>query len=244
MVIGVLEPSFRERFGQNLRPNGSIFLPLDTLMRVSRAKGVRLIFARMEPSVAPEAAERAGDRLLRGARRRGSVSNVTSAQQLIERMRQQGRLFTLLLGAVGGISLIVGGVGVMNLMLISVSERRGEIGLRRALGARRRDIRRQFVIESVGLCLAGGAFGVLHPASAWHTASRHSPAGRSSYPAPRWYSAFASQARRESFLGSIPPIRPPASIRSRRCESEAREARKSVRQAPATCLRNYRWRRT
>ena len=158
-IVGVLQPSFGERFGQNLQPNGSIFLPLDTLMRVSLTQGVRLIFARMEPGVAPDAAERAAAAYFE-ARAPGVRLNVTSAQQLIERMREQGRLFTLLLGAVGGISLIVGGVGVMNLMLISVSERRGEIGLRRALGARRRDIRWQFVIESLGLCLAGGALGV------------------------------------------------------------------------------------
>ena len=75
-------------------------------------------------------------------------------------MREQTRLFTVLLGAVGGISLVVGGAGVMNLMLISVGERRGEIGLRRAVGARKTDIRRQFVSESVVLCLAGGALGI------------------------------------------------------------------------------------
>ena len=158
-VVGELEPSFGQRFGQNFEPNRSIFLPVDTMMRLSRLEGVRLIFARMAAGVTPEDAEREVLTYFE-ARKPGIRLRVTSAQQLIERMREQGQLFTLLLGAVGGISLIVGGVGVMNLMLISVSERRGEIGLRRALGARRRDIRRQFVIESVALCLAGGALGV------------------------------------------------------------------------------------
>ena len=85
---------------------------------------------------------------------------VESAEKLIEQMHKQMRLFTLLLGTVGAISLLVGGIGVMNVMLVSVTERRLEIGIRRALGARRRDIQRQFLTESVILSLLGGAFGI------------------------------------------------------------------------------------
>jgi len=86
---------------------------------------------------------------------------VDSPVPLIEQMEAQMSLFALLLGAVGGISLVLGGVGVMNAMLSSVRERRLEIGIRRALGATRGDVQRQFLAEAVLLCLVGGALGAL-----------------------------------------------------------------------------------
>ena len=85
---------------------------------------------------------------------------VRSAKELIASMQRQTQLFALLLGAIGSISLIVGGIGVMNVMLVSVTERRKEIGIRRALGAKRGDIQLQFLIESLVLSLLGGVFGM------------------------------------------------------------------------------------
>jgi putative ABC transport system permease protein len=92
---------------------------------------------------------------------RGARVSITTAEELVAQMAKEMRLFTLLLGAIGSISLLVGGVGVMNVMLISVTERRKEIGIRRALGAHQGDILAQFIIESMALCFVGGIIGIV-----------------------------------------------------------------------------------
>lgn len=84
-----------------------------------------------------------------------------SAKQIIASMENQAQIFTLLLGVIGSISLVVGGIGIMNVMLVSVSERRKEIGIRKAVGAKNRDIQTLFLVESVMLSLLGGALGVI-----------------------------------------------------------------------------------
>lgn len=84
-----------------------------------------------------------------------------SAKQIIENMEKQGQIFTLLLAVIGGISLLVGGIGVMNVMLVSVNERRKEIGIRKAIGGKNSEIRVLFLIESILLSLVGGILGIL-----------------------------------------------------------------------------------
>lgn len=83
-----------------------------------------------------------------------------SAKQIIASMESQGQIFTLLLAVIGGISLLVGGIGIMNVMLVSVSERKKEIGIRKAIGAKNSEIQSLFLMESVLLSLLGGALGV------------------------------------------------------------------------------------
>ncbi len=86
---------------------------------------------------------------------------VTNQNDTLAALDQITGLFTLLLGAIGGISLLVGGIGIMNIMLVTVNERTREIGIRKAVGARRGDILQQFLIESIALTGVGGVLGIL-----------------------------------------------------------------------------------
>lgn len=86
---------------------------------------------------------------------------VRSQEEMLETISQVSRTFTILLSAIAGISLLVGGIGIMNIMLVSVTERYREIGIRKAVGARRRDILAQFLVESVVLSLVGGFCGII-----------------------------------------------------------------------------------
>ena len=85
---------------------------------------------------------------------------VDSQDDMIELFSTITSVFTAILAGIGSISLLVGGIGVMNIMLVSVTERTREIGIRKALGAQKGDIIKQFLIESIVLCLLGGVFGI------------------------------------------------------------------------------------
>lgn len=157
-VVGTLR---RSSVGQRpFDPNRAIFLPVGTAGRVAPEEGLKDILARTAAAADYRTAAREIVTYFRDHAPRARVQ-VRSAEELIEQMHRQMRLYTLLLGTVGGISLLVGGVGVMNVMLVAVTERRKEIGIRRALGARRWDIRAQFLTESAILSLVGGFIGVI-----------------------------------------------------------------------------------
>ena len=86
---------------------------------------------------------------------------ITNQREIIETFEETTNTFVVFLGAIAGISLLVGGIGIMNIMLVSVTERTREIGIRKAMGARRRDILLQFLTEATVLSLGGGVIGVL-----------------------------------------------------------------------------------
>jgi len=137
-----------------------VWMPYTTAMaRMLGQSHVSSITVRVSDAISMEAAEQAIARLL--ARRHGStdfyMSNNAQIRQSIE---QTTGILTMMISAIAAIALVVGGIGVMNIMLVSVTERTREIGVRMAVGARRSDILQQFLIESVLVCLLGGMLGI------------------------------------------------------------------------------------
>ena len=156
-VIGVLAPSTVET--PEYRVDDVVIVSMRTAERRLDSPFVRSVGARLRAGVHHlEGARQIRDYVARVAE--GAIVEVQTARSLIEQMQKQSRMFTLMLGAIGSISLVVGGIGIMNVMLVSVAERRLEIGIRRALGARRRDIQSQFLTEAVILSLCGGVVGI------------------------------------------------------------------------------------
>jgi putative ABC transport system permease protein len=174
-VIGVLAPKGQNSMGQD--QDDVIMIPLSTLRnRVwggdasSRLKRVSAISVKVRDGLDMKAVEESIKDLLRqrfkvpaGGEDPFQIRNLT---EILQAQEESSRIMTLLLAAVAGISLIIGGIGIMNIMLVSVTERTREIGLRMAVGARGRDILTQFLIEAITLSLIGGAIGVVLGAAA------------------------------------------------------------------------------
>jgi len=162
-VIGVLAEK-GEAGWQN--PDEMIYIPLATAQfRVFGTEWVRTISVQAVSAEAMDGAIAEIDQVLRRQHkiRPGEPSdfNIRNQASLISTFQETARTFTFLLAGIAAISLLVGGIGIMNIMLVSVTERTREIGIRKALGARRRDILLQFLIEALVLCLSGGALGLL-----------------------------------------------------------------------------------
>jgi putative ABC transport system permease protein len=160
-VIGVLAAK-----GSGMgSPDDSVFVPLSThasaLFGRDYLSTVSLQLKREEQAAQVQAqAEQLLRLRLRLRSDQPSDFEVRSQAEMLETMGQITGTFTTLLGSIAAVSLVVGGIGIMNIMLVSVRERTREIGVRMAVGARRRDVLRQFLFEAVAVSLAGGAVGV------------------------------------------------------------------------------------
>ena len=161
-IAGVMSPKGMDISGRD--QDDIIIVPLETaLRRLMNITYVQTIYVQALNAELLETAEQEIGQLLRQRHRlEGKRDDFTIQNQvaLLEVERETAAAMTLLISSIAGISLIVGGVGILGVMLISVRERTNEIGLRRAVGALRKDIRNQFIIESALLAGAGGAFGV------------------------------------------------------------------------------------
>ncbi|MFO0438389.1 MAG: ABC transporter permease [Phenylobacterium sp.] len=166
-VIGVLGSKGQSSFGRD--QDDLILSPLESVRsrvigRRIKADSVQTIFVKAESEEAVNAVQENIDTLLRTEHRiqpgEDDDFETQNLASILDASKAAIGAFTVLLAAIAGISLVVGGVGIMNIMLVAVTERTREIGLRMALGARRRDVLTQFTLESVALSLVGGLIGL------------------------------------------------------------------------------------
>ncbi|MET4577821.1 ABC transporter permease [Ottowia thiooxydans] len=163
-VIGLFESKGQGSFGND--QDELVLMPLKTLQRrLTGNTNVNTLLVSLDPASDTERVKSSLTQLLREMRKLSSGDddnfNVLDTKQLADTLSGTTKVMTMLLGAVAAVSLLVGGIGVMNIMLVSVTERTREIGLRLAIGALEREVLLQFLIEAVVLASLGGLIGVV-----------------------------------------------------------------------------------
>ena len=163
-VIGLLSEKGQGAFGND--QDDVVLMPLHTLQRrITGNTRVNTLLVSMQDGADPERVKASITQLLRERRKLAESDednfNVLDTKQLGETFSSTTRVMTMLLGAVAAVSLLVGGIGIMNIMLVSVTERTREIGLRLAIGALEREVLLQFLIEAVVLAALGGVIGIV-----------------------------------------------------------------------------------
>jgi putative ABC transport system permease protein len=162
-VIGVLEKRKNGVFGESEEDN-AVFLPYRTMKKLSPQSEFLFLMIRAKPGQIKTALDQA-EAILR--RQRGVAYNdpnnfdLSTADRIIEQFDSITAGIGLIAIAISSVGLLVGGIGVMNIMLVSVTERTAEIGIRKAIGARRGDIVLQFLFEAMSLTFLGGLLGVV-----------------------------------------------------------------------------------
>jgi putative ABC transport system permease protein len=166
-VVGTLSAKGQSATGQD--QDDVIYIPVTTAQKKifgTQFPGmVRIIMVKAKSADDLAPAEKQITELLRQRHRisakQDSDFTVRNLTQIMQAQEQSTRVMTLLLGAIASVSLLVGGIGIMNIMLVSVTERTREIGIRMAIGAKTWDIRLQFIIEALTLSLIGGIIGII-----------------------------------------------------------------------------------
>jgi putative ABC transport system permease protein len=158
-VVGTTKSKGQSGFMNN---DDNVFVPLSTAQaRLIGRRFVRTIYVEAKDEKSMDLASSEISAVLAKRFDNPESFEIRNQAEILSAVQGTTQVFTLLLAAVAGISLLVGGIGIMNIMLVSVTERTREIGIRKAIGARRQDILRQFLVESMVLSTFGGAIGVL-----------------------------------------------------------------------------------
>lgn len=165
-VIGVLAAKGQGNFGDDA--DDIALAPYTTVQKRFLGRGNEYLYMLQASASSQEASVMAADEIKRTLRRTHGIAEgddddfeVMTMDEILSSMDRVMGMVTLLLTFIAGISLVVGGIGIMNIMYVTVTERTREIGLRKAVGARESDIMKQFLIESVVLSLTGGLIGIL-----------------------------------------------------------------------------------